>query len=272
MFFACYHACPGVTANKPVSVRGLPASAPPKSDGTVIKRTWPGGFRSARFAEDRLWPNGKPVPQGCGRKPAPLPQRHVDPRPAGGPKPPASARPAHGGRFPPAGSGAGLRYAWTCRSTGNRRTRAGETQCVFCSRPERGNSQNPNRQRRCHGRGHRSCHSATLPLGQPGAQSPRPAPAPPPAGASRPPGRALACRWCGWHGSSWQRSARAGETRGLSGSRPEGQSPSPDREAFPGRRAGVVLFQHPVRGIRCAATQPARPDNRDGSAAPQARS
>jgi hypothetical protein len=108
MFFACYHACPGVTANKPVSVRGLPASAPPKSDGTVIKRTWPGGFRSARFAEDRLWPNGKPVPQGCGRKPAPLPQRHVDPRPAGGPKPPASARPAPGGRFSPAGSGAGL--------------------------------------------------------------------------------------------------------------------------------------------------------------------
>ena len=32
-----------------------------------------------------------------------------------------------------------------------------------------------------------------LSLGQPGAQSPRPAPAPPSAGASRPPGRALAC-------------------------------------------------------------------------------
>ena len=42
------------------------------------------------------------------------------------------------------------------------------------------------------GRGHRPCHSATLVLAQPGAQSPRPAPAPPPAGASRPPGRALA--------------------------------------------------------------------------------
>jgi hypothetical protein len=32
--------------------------------------------------------------------PSPLPHRHVDPRPAGGPKPPASARPAHGGRWP----------------------------------------------------------------------------------------------------------------------------------------------------------------------------
>jgi hypothetical protein len=39
----------------------------------------------------------------------------------------------------------------------------------------------------------RPCHSATLIPGQPGAQSPRPAPAPPMAGASRPPGRALAC-------------------------------------------------------------------------------
>ena len=42
------------------------------------------------------------------------------------------------------------------------------------------------------GRGHRPCHSAALILVRPGAQSPRPAPAPPSAGASRPPGRALA--------------------------------------------------------------------------------
>jgi hypothetical protein len=46
---------------------------------------------------------------------------------------------------------------------------------------------------RCNGRGHRPCHSATLTSGQPGAQSPRPAPDPPLAGASPPPGRALAC-------------------------------------------------------------------------------
>jgi hypothetical protein len=76
-----------------------------------------------------------------------------------------------------------------------------------------------------------------------GGQSPRPAPAPPPAGASRPPGRALACRWCGWHGSLWQRSERAGETRYVSCSRPEGggtaplpwqgPSPLPQRPADP---------------------------------------
>jgi hypothetical protein len=66
------------------------------------------------------------------------------------------------------------------------------------------------------GRGHRPCHSATLTLGPPGAQSPRPAPAPPPAGASRPPGRALAC-CCAWTcRSTGNRSARAGETQCVS--------------------------------------------------------
>jgi hypothetical protein len=39
--------------------------------------------------------------------------------------------------------------------------------------------QTPNHQRRCHGRGHRPCHVGTVTLGEPGAQSPRPAPAPP---------------------------------------------------------------------------------------------
>jgi hypothetical protein len=70
---------------------------------------------------------------------------------------------------------------------------------------------------RCHGRGHRPCHSATLIPGPPGAQSPRPAPAPPSAGASRPPGRALA-------------SVGAGGT-GLGGSVPRGRG---KRGAFPG--------------------------------------
>ena len=46
---------------------------------------------------------------------------------------------------------------------------------------------------RCNGRGHRPCHSATPISGAAGGQSPRSAPAPPMAGASRPPGRALAC-------------------------------------------------------------------------------
>ena len=67
------------------------------------------------------------------------------------------------------------------------------------------------------GRGHRPCHSATLILGAPGAQSPRPAPAPPPAGASRPPGRALACGVPG--------------PAGLRGTVPHGRG---KRSAFPG--------------------------------------
>jgi len=47
--------------------------------------------------------------------------------PAGGLKPPASARPAHGGRFPPAGSGAGLCVSRTCRSPGHCPTPRGAT-------------------------------------------------------------------------------------------------------------------------------------------------
>jgi len=42
--------------------------------------------------------------------PSPLPQRYAGIRTGRGPQPPASARPAHGGRFPPAGSGAGLSW------------------------------------------------------------------------------------------------------------------------------------------------------------------
>jgi len=47
-----------------------------------------------------------PAPPGRGHRPchSAVPGSG----PAGGPKPPASARPAHGGRFSPAGSGAGL--------------------------------------------------------------------------------------------------------------------------------------------------------------------
>jgi len=88
------------------------------------------------------------------------------------------------------------------------------------------------------GRGHRPCQSVPLPLFQPGGQSPRPAPAPPPAraspppgraqpgaqsprpapapplaGASRPPGRALAFCCSRTCRSTGHRAARAGETR-----------------------------------------------------------
>jgi len=75
--------------------------------------------------------------------------------PAGGPKPPAGARPAPGGRFAPAGPGAGLCFSRTCRSTGHRPTRAGETRCVSCSRPMR---------RSCALRDARSLWQGPLPL------------------------------------------------------------------------------------------------------------
>ena len=100
--------------------------------------------------------------------PSPLPQRRAGIRTGRGPKPPASARPAHGGRFPPAGSGAGLRCSMACRSTGHRPARAGDTRCVSWSRPERRKHCH-----RCNGRGHRPCHDATLASGPAGGQSPR---------------------------------------------------------------------------------------------------
>ena len=120
--------------------------------------------------------------------PSPLPQRRAGIRTGRGPKPPASARHAPGGRFSPAGSGAGLRCSRTCRSVGQRPARAGETRCVSCSRPE-----GRKHFHRSNGRGHRPCHSAAPASGSAGGQSPRPAPDPPPSGASPPPGRALAC-------------------------------------------------------------------------------
>ena len=66
------------------------------------------------------------APCASRQGPSPLPQRPADPWPAGGPEPPARARPAPGGRFSPAGSGAGLCYSRTCRSAGNRSARAGK--------------------------------------------------------------------------------------------------------------------------------------------------
>jgi hypothetical protein len=129
--------------------------------------------------------------------PSPLPQRPADPWPAGGPKPPASARPALGGRFSPAGSGAGLCWYGWHGSWGQRTARAGKRSAFPVPARTEAEDQSPNHQPRCHGRGHRPCHSATLTSRPPGAQSPRPAPAPPPAGASRPPGRAIASAFPG---------------------------------------------------------------------------
>ena len=89
------------------------------------------------------------------------------------------------------------------------------------------------------GRGHRPCHSATLPLVQPGSRAP----------GLRPPRprRALAFCWPRTCRSAGQRSVRARETPCASRSRPKGQSLSPDREESPGRQAVGLLFQHPVR-------------------------
>jgi hypothetical protein len=165
---------------------------------------WHGSWwqRSARAGETHAFPDSgrtwggrlesEPPAPLQWQGPSPLPQSHADPRPAGGPKPPASARPAPGGRFSPAGSGADLCWCGWHGSSWQRLARAGETHAFPVPARSGTDRQTPNHQRRCQGRGHRPCHSATLTPGQLGAQSPRPAPAPPSAGASRPPGRALA--------------------------------------------------------------------------------
>jgi len=100
-----------------------PAPAPPlagasRPPGRALASTGPGpaglqgtvargrGKRGSRFL---IPPALTTAPSSLlWQRPSPLPQSNADPCPAGGPKPPASARPALGGRFAPAGSGAGL--------------------------------------------------------------------------------------------------------------------------------------------------------------------
>ncbi len=181
----------------PASARPAPGGRfPPAGSGAGLCRCGLHGSlwqRSAGAGETHAFP--VPARTDAGRSesepptplqwqgPSPLPQRSVDPWPAGGPKPPASARRV--GRRPSAFPGPADLRGTVPRGRGKRMR--------FPFPPEEGaDDLNPNRQHRCHGRGHRPCHRATLIPGQPGAQSPRPAPAPPPAGASRPPGRALA--------------------------------------------------------------------------------
>jgi hypothetical protein len=124
----------------PASARPAPGGrfSPAGSGAGLCWCGWHGSWwqRSARAGETQCVSWSRPERGGSTdseppaplqwQGPSPLPQRPADPRPAGGPKPPASARPAPGGRFPPAGSGAGLRCAWTCRSAGNRLARAGK--------------------------------------------------------------------------------------------------------------------------------------------------
>ena len=66
--------------------------------------------------------------------PLPLPQCCAGIRTSRGPKPPASARP--GGRFPPAGSGAGLSWCLNLPVYRAPSRAGGETRCVSSSRPE----------------------------------------------------------------------------------------------------------------------------------------
>ena len=107
------------------------------------------------------------------------------------------------------------------------------------------------------GRGHRPCHSVPLPPGQPGAQSPRPAPAPPQAGASRPPGRALAS-CCAWTcRSTGHRPARAGK-------RMRFLFPPGEARKIRVRTASAVA----MAGAIAHATAPRRPQARRGPKAP----
>jgi len=141
--------------------------------------------------------------------PSPLPRRHSDPWPAGGQSPrPAPAPPPAGASRPPvralASRGAG--------STGLRGTVPhGRGSAVrFLIPPGEGaQDQNPNRQRRCQGRGHRPCHVGTVILGQPGPKAPGQRPPRPRRALLARRGRALA-------------SVGAGGT-GLGGSVPRGR-------------------------------------------------
>jgi hypothetical protein len=156
--------------------------------------------------------------------------------------PGAPASPPAGASRPP-GRALASRGAWTCRSTGNRCARAGETHAFPGPARRRGGLDHAGMPGHS-GRGHRPCHSATLTLGPPGAQSPRPAPAPPPAGAGR--GFSRTCR------STGHRPARAGKRGAFSDPARTDESP------FTAAMAGAIA----------PATAPRRPQARRGPKAP----
>ncbi len=151
-------------------------------------------------------------PAACARR-AVWPGQSPRPRAARAAGPPGAKAP--GQSLPCPRRALACRWSRTRRSTGHRPARAGETRVAFPV-PARDGRKHLHR---CNGRGHRPCHSATLPLVQPGAQSPRPAPAPPSAGALHPPGRALAFRGARTCRSTGDRPAGAGETRCVSPAR-----------------------------------------------------
>ena len=91
------------------------------------------GKRGSRF---RVPPGGAKGPSPLQwQGPSPLPQRPADHRPAAGQSPRPAARPAHGGRFAPPGSGAGLRWCRWHRSWRKRSARAGKCGSRFLLPP-----------------------------------------------------------------------------------------------------------------------------------------
>ena len=121
------------------------------------------------------------------------------------------------------------------------------------------------------GRGHRPCHSVPLIPGQPGAQSPRPAPDPAPCGRFPPAGSGAGLCRCGLYGSWWQRRARAGETQCVSWSRPDWGRRNIVRTTGPAAMAGVIAAATALRCLsasrglwppsgRVARTAPVRGD------------
>ena len=175
--------------------------------------------------------------------PSPLPQHCAAPCPAGGQSPPASALPATGGRFAPAGSGAGLRSSRTCRSGWHCAARAGETRVAF-----------PVPARRSESTLTASMAGAIAPataLGLPpwpaAGQSPRPKACPVPGGCR--PSAHLKERSC-----CAMVSDRAGQTRCTSQSAVHG-SPlfAPDQKGFPPAGGRDAAF------AQCWTSAPATP-------------
>ncbi len=127
-----------------------PAPAPPpagasRPPGRALASVFPGpaglqgtvaqgrGKRGSRFHFPPAQTTAPPASMAGAIVPATAPHWHQNQ--PGAQKPPASARPAHGGRFAPAGSGAGLCPSRTCRSAGHRLERAGKRGSRFLFPP-----------------------------------------------------------------------------------------------------------------------------------------
>jgi len=232
----------------------MAGASPPQGRALAFRSAWTHrstGHRPARAGETRV---AFPVPArrdvlrdalSLWQGPSPLPQRCAGIRTSRGPMPPASARPAQGGRFSPAGSGAGLLlfpdlpvYRTPSRAGGGNALRfpfppmdGPEGLAAIRQPPLPWQRPSPLPQR----------YAVTTPAG---GQSPRPAPDPPPAGASPPPGRALAFRDAWTCRSTGHRPARAGKrgsrflfppgkVKALSPLQWQGPSPLPQRCADP---------------------------------------